>query len=395
MTLAILTTVQRLDRDKDGFWTESEALAIGPEWVQKFPARLANIKRVFAAFMEYVKERKLLAQDGMSMADSKRLTNNFTAIPMTWMVKEQPIIDICEAGDPNVCGNFEVRGILKEKLPHLDNIEDRIRQCEWIAKKYCAHILGERYRLYSQWTGELCGDLETNWDGKHEVRTVKYQEAKTFTSGAGVVTFTYQSFLVVILAVWFLVCLSEVREVINWWLVMLFMADSNGGSPFEVEDDSITVNSIPRSVRWMSVLLNLLPRTGIALGLCYIGTDFLLSADNYNNLIFNVVALGFLIEIDNMLFHAVVDRNTKETVENCSPLKVFREPNERLDFLERHVGVTFMWTMVTLLAVLGCLLHAYLAPGGKFEMGEGLTCLCHVEGPACMSAQVSGALPHL
>jgi len=200
----------------------------------------------------------------------------------------------------------------------------------------------------------------------------------------------------VMLSVWSLACLAEIRQVLNWWLVMIFLeGDTNGTPSFEVEEEAVTVKCLPRPVRFLSVFLNLIPRSVLALGLVWIGTDFLLSADNYNDLIFNVVALGFLIEIDNMLFHAVVDQHTKHLVLKCAPLHVFREPHARLDWLERHVGVTVMWTTVVLSFVLGFTLRSYNMTGGKYEMGDGLRCLCHVEGAACMSAQVMGARPHV
>lgn len=200
----------------------------------------------------------------------------------------------------------------------------------------------------------------------------------------------------VMLVVWCLACLAEIRQVLNWWLVMIFLDDATNGLPsFEVEDSEVTVNALPRALRYLSVFLNLIPRSMLALGLVFIGTEFLLSADNYNDLIFNVVALGFLIEIDNMLFHAVVDQHSKHLVLKCAPMLVFRAPHARLDWVERHVGVTFMWTTVVLTMVLSFTLHSYNATGGKYEMGEGLKCLCHVEGAACMSAQIVGARPHV
>merc|ERR1719247_2742201 len=118
--------------------------------------------------------------------------------------------------------------------------------------------------------------------------------------------------------------IEELRTVWRWWMVLpVFPSEPQAdGKAVEVNEDRAAVLAVPVIHKVANIVMNLLPRTVICVWLSYVGSWFLIEADNYTDLILNSVALGFLIEIDNMLYSAVTEQEVKGLMERCDPLSV-------------------------------------------------------------------------
>eukprot|EP00928_Gymnodinium_smaydae_P061064 TRINITY_DN4511_c0_g1_i1.p1 TRINITY_DN4511_c0_g1~~TRINITY_DN4511_c0_g1_i1.p1 ORF type:complete len:154 (+),score=13.77 TRINITY_DN4511_c0_g1_i1:128-589(+) len=144
-----------------------------------------------------------------------------------------------------------------------------------------------------------------------------------------------------------------------------------------------------------SLLINILPRTIVCVWLSIVGSFFLIRADDYGDLILNSVALGFLIQIDNMLFGAVVGDDSKDLLGKCEPIKIVHKTTYVCDFLHLHLPPKVPYTIFIMGVSLGLITYSYTHPGGKNDTGLALSCLCHAEGSTCVSAQILGGYPSL
>mmetsp|Transcript_44633 Transcript_44633/g.142315 ORF Transcript_44633/g.142315 Transcript_44633/m.142315 type:complete len:145 (+) Transcript_44633:1314-1748(+) len=109
-----------------------------------------------------------------------------------------------------------------------------------------------------------------------------------------------------------------------------------------------------------------------------------IQAEDYADLILNSVALGFLIEVDNMLFAAIASDTCKHLVRELRPYRM------------RTVGLgnwnvqSLFWTCGIIAFALSFETWSYFRLGGKEDMGVALTCLCQVSGTRCVASQILG-----
>lgn len=393
LTVSIMTSVERLDLDGDGYWSSLEAESGEKHLIGVFPGRQIHLVRAFRGLMKMVSSGEMISQYDLDESSYRNHTKNFTALPMNWLVKEQRL-DLCGVATADLCGNLEVRQALHRIFPDESLPQLRITACELAVDDYCPRIFGERYKFYSLRTEELCGEPYTIWHTKMRVRMVVYENSYTYNDGPNaIVKLPYISFLVVILTIWCTAMLQEMRNIITWWQVLLFIPTFSFDIPIiSLLDDKFEVNWIPALHKYLTLTLNLLPRTLICCGLIVIGSQFLIRADNCEDLILNSVALGFLIEIDSMLYAAVVADDHKKVLTSCEPLKIRRYLNPATDWCEEKIGPTVLYTIFTLLSVFTFVVTVYGGPGGKMAVGDALNCLCQVSGYNCLGTQILGGL---
>jgi len=392
--LAGVPTLVNFDIDGDGAWSKSDIEQTHLEHYDKptDPLLVLNL------FLERAQEEKLESQRHLTAAESFEATKNFTQLPISWIDKERFNIELCVSSDPYLCGNLEARGILEgHNFGHTPNA--RIRQCERVSNDFCPDVFGQYYDVYKAWSHELCGSRSTTWLGELRIIASSYSMVRAYsTLQDAIVSPLYASFLLVMLAIWWMSMLVELREMISWWVVMLWypLSDPDGHSPVVLHHDGrAQVNAIPAPYKAMYIITNLIPRTILCVWLTYVGSLFLISADDYENLILNGVALAFLIEVDNMLFASVVSSEAKRAVLECIPLKVSVPHGITCLKWVRIVSQTSLYTIFLVSLNLALLFHAYYGDKGKFEVADSLRCLCQAEGPVCVTAQMLGGDPYL
>eukprot|EP00930_Biecheleria_cincta_P011806 TRINITY_DN114905_c0_g1_i1.p1 TRINITY_DN114905_c0_g1~~TRINITY_DN114905_c0_g1_i1.p1 ORF type:complete len:183 (+),score=16.03 TRINITY_DN114905_c0_g1_i1:1-549(+) len=165
--------------------------------------------------------------------------------------------------------------------------------------------------------------------------------------------------------------------------------------PVVVHEGRVQVNAIPLRYKLFVIVFALLPRTLIFASLASVGSDFLIGADDYQELILNSVALAFLIEIDNMMFTAVVSDDTKILMDDANPLKVELPTPDFLVNYMRTATTSALYTLIIAGMPTWMVTKAYHDRGGKYDVGQALRCLCHASGVNCITAQVLGGNPYL
>jgi hypothetical protein len=318
----LASTVSVLDVNDDEYWTRDEAATLKRKWEAHYDKE-SNLPELFDAYMRRARLGLMNHQggdasghQGGAAADQwEKATDHYTRLPMKWMLKEQQDLTICVGLNPELCGNFEARGILRKHGIGREYLEgslveenltqsDRIAACEGVLRSKCPELYGQGFKVYVKWQQELCGDASSNWDDKRRIITTEYSLAATYSENDdAIVTWSYKIFLFVILMLWWMLMIEEFRNVVRWWRVIpAFPSEPQGGGPeVEVKEDRAAVLAMPMLHKVGMILVNLFPRTVICVWLSYVGCWFLIEADNYTDLILNSVALGFLIEIDNML----------------------------------------------------------------------------------------------
>eukprot|EP00971_Amphidinium_carterae_P277419 5505664-Amphidinium_carterae.1 len=164
-----------------------------------------------------------------------------------------------------------------------------------------------------------------------------------------------------------------------------------GYDPHHAEEP-IYIHSVPTKWKAFVYVFHLLPRAYIWLRLSYFGTWFLIAADSYNDLILNSVALAFLVEVDNLLYDAVMAKRDKDVHDKVQPILLVDDMFSPL-YRIRHKLPLHLAFLVILLG-LG---HYYTSEGflnsqpmGKIYISGALNCVCQFEGHNCLGAQLLG-----
>eukprot|EP00933_Yihiella_yeosuensis_P076806 TRINITY_DN8676_c0_g1_i3.p1 TRINITY_DN8676_c0_g1~~TRINITY_DN8676_c0_g1_i3.p1 ORF type:complete len:418 (+),score=57.25 TRINITY_DN8676_c0_g1_i3:230-1483(+) len=393
-------------------WTREDAVKVGTEWEKKY-SKETSLAEVFDYYQEQAQDGKMLVQQ--QMKSSKGLKDEFNKIPIKWMEesneipiewmeREQGEIDLCAALRPRLCGNLESRGILKDKLVNSsvrrDTPHGRISYCEKVLKKQCSAAFGQIYEIYRDWSSELCGDPTTLWDPRKRIIVTEYRLPASYDDGSdAIVKSTYRFFLLLVLCIWWMSMIQELRHIIDWIALLCLTGSSapegeEGKAVKELteteKDDEITILAVPLSHKLYTLVFHILPRTYICLNLSHVGTKFLIGADDYNNLILNSVALGFLIELDEMLYAAVVGSTDKTVLSKTKPLEVKAEWL-RVFRYQRAVLPVAITLLVALIVIPSFYVSdAFYGKEGKHAIGHALSCLCQVEGEDCVSAMILG-----
>jgi len=386
-----------LDVNKDGRWSPSDDLSVlTNKW--GIDQRQGNLSQLLLKYIEVVEQGSLLYQKNMTRTETFLNTDGFYDIPMDWLLKEQPIIDICLNTNEHMCSNLEKRGILKDRLA-IEGAYGRVERCRELTKQ-CQKVHGEVWRSYGLTQKQTCGSRTSWFDTMDEITMSRFSDATAWDNISNperaITSQTYILFLALCLTTWMLVIVEEVREVIMWWMAVVFITTHppEGKEEAEEVNDEIHVNSLNYVRKALIITLVLLPRTLVVVGLAYYGSLFLVGTDGYTDLILNSVALAFLIEVDEMIYLAVSSDELKESMDKLQPIEG-TPPCCKCCNLVCNLPTVIPLMILVFTAVFTLIYQSYNEDNGKLEMGEAFQCLCHGEGVKCVAAQVWGGDAHL
>lgn len=121
-----------------------------------------------------------------------------------------------------------------------------------------------------------------------------------------------------------------------------------------------------------------------------------MSADSYSDLILNSVALGFLIEIDDMMYTAVASHRNRKNLARCEKVIVRHRVFELVDkaTCQKYNTVSLFNTLLICGISLCFVLWAYTGRHGKEDVSDAFRCMCHSAGKHCVEAHVLGGNIH-
>lgn len=422
-----------IDMNGDGVWTKDEA------------ARLTKVLKNSQADLEDTHGRMVVAlQDtARNVMTMPRYANDEDAHKQARKVLEEmpddsdripkeifnsqisPFLDMCLLMDERLCGNlifrkafnrstflhrFESTGYrgaplaFLERNPHSGGeVHDEVRLCKQSINLICPQFFSVTYDLWTAKRKELCGEPSTQlvriphkymanrWDALNEnLLVVIFEQYENYKDVQ--LDRTYMCFVALILILWSMSMMEEVRAVTHWWRVL-------GGSftsavVYEAqEEDECTVRFNDMSLQYrMLQIMQLTLRTAICFIVLIIGTRYLILSGGYEDLIMNSLALTFLVTIDEMIFIAFVPSRRKSWNEKAEPPHA--ASSACWDGMFASVaGNSYILVLIVFLYVTAHLLYEYKRPNGKDDMAAAFKCICQVAGETCLASYVVGGYP--
>lgn len=271
----------------------------------------------------------------------------------------------------------------------------------------CPHIFGERFKLYTDYKRSLCGEPRIKWQKSKGIRSVKYEMTDIYDDPAdGITSKSYHFFLVVIMIIWFALIMTEMRTV--WTLsVILYNFPEKDENEFYCEKEEketidiadvhlakhIVITAMSMRYKCFQFFFNVFPRAIITSMLLWIGSKYLVRADNYEELILNSVAFGFLLEVSQMLGSAVasdVSAQIMRKTKTFGTMYYFTGVFAKMGHILRNIPLGPVRAVVVIGLAFAFTSFSYFREGGKYDLGKSLMCLCQVAGEDCMGAQILG-----
>mmetsp|Transcript_7950 Transcript_7950/g.17664 ORF Transcript_7950/g.17664 Transcript_7950/m.17664 type:complete len:597 (+) Transcript_7950:71-1861(+) len=399
MAVDLLSDLSIVDLNNDTVWSEDEAEELQARWEGQWH-QTAPVALVY----EHVR----------NTAEEDLGTTFPAGLPMQQVLTYQWKLHLCAGWLPNLCGNYEARGILEGLLAEDEGQDltpsERISACRDVISNTCPQIFGPVYRWHSAVRGEICGFPHRYWDSQRRILTTKFELFQSYVTGVAandaVASDFFAVFLWLMIVTWTLVMLVEFRSLLDWWVVI----GTKQLTHYEDEqrtqkvksftrdaDNQLHINAISLGLKVYTVICHLIPRTILAFGLFHVGVKFLYITNDYASLLLNGIALGFLLDIDEMLYAAVVGPTDKRICADLADQRIyssgwrFVECFRRINRVRHYVPVEIIATMGVVILSGSFMRQAFDGTHGKAAIAETITCLCQNEGPQCVGAQVLGA----
>mmetsp|Transcript_11537 Transcript_11537/g.26287 ORF Transcript_11537/g.26287 Transcript_11537/m.26287 type:complete len:590 (-) Transcript_11537:89-1858(-) len=426
-----------LDLDGDGTWSieEAESVARRANSSQleldgthtRMWASISDSAKMVLHMGRYSDEPGILDHASTVL---KMLNDYNGSIPHTVFLGEiRPFLDMCLIMDDQLCGNivwrrsfnrsyflslFRESGLpghaplpFLERNPHSGGtVHDVMRLCKVSINEICPSFFTVAFRRWTAKRKEMCGspstssqlqpqsEMITKWDRLTKqllvVEFSKYSEYKDLQLSSN-----YMLFLLLILILWSMSMMEELRALVRWWRVLLG-APAPGVKVFDAKEDGesdVAMSDIAVRDRMLNIALSLGPRTAISFFILYLGTQYLLMSRSYEDLILNSLALTFLITIDEMAFHAFVPDRRKSWIAGANAMEA--APHRTIDHCLNHLLREHLLTAVIVLYVMVHMFYEYRRQHGKCELAEAFRCTCQASGEACMAAEVVGGYPSI
>eukprot|EP00746_Dinoflagellata_sp_MGD_P065706 gnl/MRDRNA2_/MRDRNA2_27346_c0_seq1.p1 gnl/MRDRNA2_/MRDRNA2_27346_c0~~gnl/MRDRNA2_/MRDRNA2_27346_c0_seq1.p1 ORF type:complete len:685 (+),score=100.91 gnl/MRDRNA2_/MRDRNA2_27346_c0_seq1:108-2162(+) len=390
---------KKLDTNNDGIWSKAEA--IKDEGLMK---NISGVKPilVYAAITHGLEDRR------------KRYDTNITESPT--MVQEEGIPKayfdywagdavLCSYSDPEMCSTLIDRGYFDAALDpaHTGNkgvsdLASAMDYCRFMLKEGggCDQSMPQIYQLYRAKRKEQCGNINlypsgvyTNPFEKEETMYIISPMYEELDGHIKSTTTTYRVFLFLVLLLWLLALVQEIREMFKLadFCVMFPRASKKKGLGVKTIEDTdgdvrTTITGISHTHRVIIAIVCVF-RTGVVLYLGTVGCIFLINETGYIDLLMNAVALAFILEIDEILFQAVSRGSTLACLGEVQPM-VFSSMFPAEGFLHWIVQKDFI-ALIVMPAICIVIIMTHSSTETKPVLAA-LECACYQKGAPCFEA---------
>jgi len=184
------------------------------------------------------------------------------------------------------------------------------------------------------------------------------------------ISLSHPKFLVVILTIWTLSCVGEIKESYKAAVQMIFHTKTVNSMAYSLEHQdegahSLTLVGLTYCMKAIVACLALV-RFAICGVLLWMGCRWLVATTNFGDLILNAVALVFILELKDFLYNILVPSRNKRDLQNTSIAPP--EGGESPSFI-RFMG-SFFWIPVTIIWVFAYIyMFQQVLPGYKWDVG--------------------------
>lgn len=371
LTLSMLP--DKLDLNKDGYWSVDEAYKMSKELHDRGSRMGANLTENLMHMAKYDVKHRAGSKSDLSKHQ----------LDMDFFQHFRGKIEMCLPVDPKLCGNLEADGKLAKMLPERDDGQERVEECRENFGSFCTKLFGNDYEWIHYATSELCG--HSKFERKSGINVAVYEAVSTYKGEPdSILGTTFVSFLVLLLFIWGMLMIKEFLYIYNFMYVVWYMPsttddDENFAS---VVDGKILVRKMPSMHKIFGLVCVALPRLVIAVVILTVGASFLSATNNLQDLVLNSTALCFLIEVDNMIHASFLGENfEKHVTDQCDAIKV---PSS-----SSGTWQPYLFLAVALFTTAGWTGWSYFNRRGLAAIGTGMECLCHFAGDCYASSFVS------
>eukprot|EP00929_Paragymnodinium_shiwhaense_P063217 TRINITY_DN31598_c0_g1_i1.p1 TRINITY_DN31598_c0_g1~~TRINITY_DN31598_c0_g1_i1.p1 ORF type:complete len:728 (-),score=153.67 TRINITY_DN31598_c0_g1_i1:256-2439(-) len=391
----------KLDWNGDGVWTLEEARADAAGiscLVQMWP------EQVFMAIAKFLNSQRFTevawVQEGYWLHPDVK---EYKAIPQAYFDMWLGLVGVCIHSDSAMCGSLLLKGIFDgamspaQNMSGMGDLQSAMDSCTAILapEGLCDHALPQTYKLFRARHAEQCGaahyaagPIYTNPfrpDDQMYVAMAMHANVDSFHSADNM---NFCVFQISVLLVFLISLFSEVKELVKQLQFLLAFPSTDP----EDQDKALELDNETGTVRIVSIA----PQHRIVIAICWffrmiiavyigwIGTAFLLADRDLLNLLLNAVALVFVLEIDELLYHAMASSSTKLDIEATEPIE-FESPFGYSSLWRRFFSEWAAFTFLVFLVVVFVFHHRYFTTK---PILASLTCACEQEGEDCLDAFV-------
>jgi hypothetical protein len=322
---------------------------------------------------------KSLAQFRSDPHLTDRLHPNITSgfgVPKAYFEWQKSDNMLCGYRDPDMCGNMFEMGVFDEAI-RTGRPGSKIYDLP-SARSYCNDLLGGRcdamlpvtYHAWVSHAADQCGEkqLEVIKYDSPDQDTNSYLTKATFEkveSSAKFEHVTFYFFFTILLFAYVAMMSEELRDVFRLVLYVVERKVAPGCPDVQWHHTITAIITCLRLLLWMTVT--------------YTGTLFLCGSTEYKDLIFDAVALVFIIQIDELLYSALLRRHQKDEHMDMKEIQLIRKP-----LLLPSTAVEILTIMFH---VCFCLYIAYNNKVSNLDpLRKAYECLCSATGSECYEA---------
>jgi len=371
-----------LDTDGDGFWSIEEAQQEADTLQCKYAV---NSIEVFDVFKNIILQREDLIWVSPDLKAGKTI-----AKPYFDYLKGDVIM--CGYASVDMCSNVLDSGFFDAPLklnssPRVGNTtESALKYCTKLLEQQgtCEELLPSTYTTWKIESVEQCGSPDYDRivfthpsTGKQKsMLSVDYDERKAYQKFQ---TPLFVFYKYIIIFIWGLVMMSEAKTVVNLWQWVINMP----GVEAERKNTETSIAGIDRQHRVMNGFVGIV-RMFVLLMLCYIGTLFLLKSGDYVDLLFDAVAVVFILEFGDILYAKAIRKNLQDQTSSMEPMKF--KGTVFIDYLAYRPGLVDMLWLVGLFIVIAIIEGNYYK-NTVIPVYHALQCTCLKVGEPCREAQ--------
>lgn len=406
-----------LDTNGDGIWTLEEA--------RRNEGKLAKHGVLpKTVFRDIVFSLEMQAREGSEYNRTLYLAKGIKlakAIPKAYFNYWKGDAMVCSLLDSALCEAAAQDGVFEQALKPgrvsanekgIYDLDTAIHYCYYMLKPGggCETLMPTDFRRHREQRRGRCGGRTLYRAGRYanpynpdeavSVVRARYHKVEAFERST---TFVYSGFLALIIMLWLVSLLSELRYLITkaeFLMVFPAISEENNGGEIMLSDTSpvrsimddaedpaeqkkaiYKITGISHGHRGLMIFIFTL-RVFVAFMLTQFGVRFLLVEQHYLNLVMNSLALTFILTIDNMLYE-LLPNDEKEEMEDCLELE-FETSLPQKGWagysLSKECWGLFLAPIVSV-GVVGWYVYFY-----KLPMLNIMYCACNQEGDRCMES---------
>lgn len=229
-----------------------------------------------------------------------------------------------------------------------------------LASEHWRGVYGHNYAFADHETGISLVSLVCASDEgmlQSSAQMIMYDDIQDYLTPEGNDFLTFEGLNGIVMCIiasfcWCLLVACDIRGNYMFTRAVWFQPDGKAEMQILNNGESFSILALHKVQKVLLIVLISIPRLSIALLLCYVGLPFLAYTYRIEDLIMNAMALGFVLDIDELFYSSFGPYRVKRILERCTPLQMPPRKSGNLDKIltSAIVAVVVLWSYYTNLA---------------------------------------------